>query len=118
MRRRRAGIKADLESPLPVGAAIVASLVLAVAVLVVTSQLVPPAVVGFALLFGFFDLLEVVHQVGVARSNLVSSGRSGSGSVWGVAVVKWLASLLSASAIEGKRPVCMTRSRERGRASS
>jgi hypothetical protein len=72
MQRRHAGIKADLESPLPVGAAIVASLVLAVAVLVVTSQLVPPAVVGFALLFGFFDLLEVVHQVGVARSNLAA----------------------------------------------
>jgi hypothetical protein len=72
MRRRHAGITADLESPLPVGAAIVASLVLAVAVLVVTSQLVPLAVVGFALLFGFFDLLEVVHQLGVARSNLAA----------------------------------------------
>jgi hypothetical protein len=41
----------DLESPLPVGAAIVASLVLAVAILVMASQLVPLAVVGFALLF-------------------------------------------------------------------
>jgi hypothetical protein len=46
--------------------------VLAAAVLGTTSQLVPLAVVGFALLFGFFDLLEVVHQVDVARTNLVA----------------------------------------------
>jgi len=62
----------DLESPLPVGAAIVASLALAAAVLALTSQLVPLAIVGFALLFAVFDVLEVVHQSDVARPNLTA----------------------------------------------
>ncbi len=62
----------DLESPLFVGAGILASLVLALAVLAMTSQLVPLAVVGFALVFAVFDLLEVFHQVDVAQPNLVA----------------------------------------------
>lgn len=62
----------DLESPLPVGGAIVASLALAVAVLVLRSWVVGLAVLGFAVLFGFFDLLEVAHQLDVARSNLAA----------------------------------------------
>jgi len=60
----------DLESPLFVDAAIVTSLVLAVAVFALTIRLVPLAIVGFALVFAFFDVLEVVHQVSVAQTNL------------------------------------------------
>lgn len=60
----------DLESPIPVGAAIVISLVLALAVLRMTYPLVPVAIVGFALLLTLFDLLEVNHQLGASRSGI------------------------------------------------
>ena len=62
----------DLESPLPVGGAILASLALAAAVLVLRSRAVALAVLGFVILFGFFDLLEVAHQLDVARFNLAA----------------------------------------------
>jgi hypothetical protein len=62
----------DLESPLPVGGAILASLVLALAILRLRSSLVPLAVIGFALVFAVFDVLEIVHQVDVARPSLVA----------------------------------------------
>jgi len=62
----------DLEAPLLVGGVIVVSLVLAVAVVTATSPLVPMAVVGFAVLVGLFDLLEVVHQVGRGQTGLVA----------------------------------------------
>ena len=61
----------DLESPFLVGGAIVISLVLALAVLRIKNPLVPVAIVGFALLFMLFDLLEVSHQLGASRSGLV-----------------------------------------------
>lgn len=60
----------DLESPIPVGAAIVISLVLALAVLRMTYPLVPVAIAGFALLLMLFDLLEVNHQLGASRSGI------------------------------------------------
>ena len=60
----------DLESPILVGAAIVISLVLALAALRMTSPLVPVAIVGFALLVMLFDLLEVNHQLGASRSGI------------------------------------------------
>ena len=62
----------DLEAPILVGAVIVVSLVLAVAVVSMTSPLVPLAIVGFAVVFGLFDLLEVVHLVGQARTGLAA----------------------------------------------
>ena len=61
----------DLESPFLVGGAIVISLVLALAILRIKSPLVPAAIVGFALLFMLFDLLEVSHQLSASRSGLV-----------------------------------------------
>lgn len=60
----------DLESPLLVGSAIVVSLVLAFAVIRMTNPLVPMAIIGFALLFTLFDVLEVTHQLGVSRTGL------------------------------------------------
>jgi len=60
----------DLESPLLVGGSIVISLVLAFAVLRTMSPLVPMAIIGFALLFTLFDVLEVSHQLGASRSGL------------------------------------------------
>jgi len=62
----------DLETPLLVVGVIVVSLVLAVAVLVTTSPVVPLAIVGFAILFGLFDLLEVVHQAGRGQTGLAA----------------------------------------------
>lgn len=62
----------DLEAPLLVGGVIVVSLVLAVAVVMTTSPLVPVAIVGVAVLFGLFDLLEVVHQVGRSQYGLAA----------------------------------------------
>ena len=60
----------DLESPVPVGFAIVVSLALAVALLRLASPVVPITVIGFALVFLVFDLLEVTHQVQVAKPTL------------------------------------------------
>ena len=60
----------DLESPLLVGGAIAISLVLAFAVLRTTNPLVPIAIIGVALLFTLFDVLEVIHQLGGSRSGL------------------------------------------------
>ena len=60
----------DLESPLLVGGAIVVSLILAFAVLRTTHPLVMMVIIGFALLFTLFDVLEVSHQLGAARSGL------------------------------------------------
>ena len=54
----------DLEAPLLVGGVIVVSIVLAVAIVATSTLIVPVAIVGFAVLFGLFDLLEVAHQVG------------------------------------------------------
>jgi len=62
----------DLEAPVLVGGVILVSLILAVAVMVTTSPIVPMAIVGFAVLFGLFDLLEVVHQVGRGQVGLVA----------------------------------------------
>lgn len=60
----------DLESPLPVGAAIVISLLLAGAVLLVKAPIVSVTIVVFALIFAAFDLLEVSHQLGSSRPGL------------------------------------------------
>jgi hypothetical protein len=60
----------DVESPILVGAAIVISLLLAAAVLRSTNPVVPIAIIGFAVLFGLFDALEVSHQVGASRGGL------------------------------------------------
>lgn len=60
----------DLESPLLVGGAILVSLLLAAAILRTTTALVPIAIVGFSLLFGILDLLEVSHQLGASRAGL------------------------------------------------
>jgi hypothetical protein len=60
----------DLESPLLVGTAIAVSLLLALAVLRMTTALVPLAIVGVAVVFAVFDLLEVIHQVGASRAGL------------------------------------------------
>jgi hypothetical protein len=60
----------DLESPILVGGAIVISLVLAFAILRTTSPLVLMTIIGFALLFTLFDVLEVSHQLGASRSEL------------------------------------------------
>ena len=57
----------NLESPMPVGGAILVSVLLAVAVIRLTSPMVPVAVIGFALVFLVFDGLEVAHQVEVAK---------------------------------------------------
>jgi hypothetical protein len=54
------------------GGVILVSLVLAIAVVITTSPLVPMAIVGFAVLFGLFDLLEVVHQVARGQTGLVA----------------------------------------------
>jgi hypothetical protein len=48
------------------------SLVLAIAVLVTTSPAVLMAIAGFAVLFGLFDLLEVIHQVERGQTALVA----------------------------------------------
>jgi FtsH-binding integral membrane protein len=60
----------DLESPLLVGGAILVSLVLAVAVLRSTNPLIPTAIVGFAVLFGVLDLLELAHQIGESNTGI------------------------------------------------
>ena len=60
----------DLESPILVGGAIVISLVLASAVVRSANPLVPMAVLGFAVLFTLFDVLEVSHQLGASRTGL------------------------------------------------
>jgi hypothetical protein len=62
----------DLEAPLLVGGVILVSLILAVVVVRTTSPLVSLAIVGFAVVFAVFDLLEVVHQVGQARTGLAA----------------------------------------------
>jgi hypothetical protein len=61
----------DLESPVPVGGAILSSLLLAFAVLGLKTPVVPMLVIGFALVFLVFDLLEVAHQLDVAQPVLV-----------------------------------------------
>ena len=60
----------DLESPLPVGGAIVASLVLAVAVLALATPLVSLATIGFAIVSGLFDLLEVSYKLATSQTLL------------------------------------------------
>lgn len=62
----------DLESPLLVGAAILTSLLLAIAVLRMSSPLVGLAIVGFALVFAVLDGLEVLHQLSASRIGLVA----------------------------------------------
>ena len=62
----------NLEAPPLVGGVILVSLTLAVAVVVTTSPIVSVAIVGFAALFGLFDLLEVVHQAGRNQPGLVA----------------------------------------------
>jgi hypothetical protein len=57
----------DLEAAPLVGGVIVVSLALAGAVAMTTSPVVLVVIVGFAVLFGLFDLLEVAHQVGRLR---------------------------------------------------
>jgi hypothetical protein len=60
----------DLESPFLVGAAIVISLLLGVAVIRTTTPLVPLVIVLFAAVFAAFDLIEVSYQLGASRAGL------------------------------------------------
>ena len=60
----------DMESPLPVGAAIVVSVLLAGAVLQMKAPIVGVAIVLFAVIIALFDLLEVSFQLGAARPGL------------------------------------------------
>lgn len=60
----------DVESPLLVGAVIVISLVLALAVLRISTPLVPVSIAVFAAIFALFDALEVSFQLATSRSGL------------------------------------------------
>ena len=88
----------DLEAPPLVGGVIVVSIVLAVTIVATTSLIAPLAIVGFAVLFGLFDLLEVAHQVGRNQIGLAA-----------IALV-----LLAAHAAAGRIALRLLRSRSPG----